>query len=200
MATLLKLGPTDAGRVLTLEEFMSGDYEEGYRYELIDGRLYVSPQPNVPGALVEDWILDKLKEYARAHPDVLKRVIGKARVFVHARKKTTNPEPDATAYHDFPVDAPFQEIRWEELNPILVVEVVSEDDPNKDLVRNAKLYLQVPSIREYWVLDPREDPEHPSLRMHRRRGNRWVIRDFAGGSTYTTKLLPGFSLVLDARS
>jgi Uma2 family endonuclease len=42
---------------------------------------------------------------------------------------------------------------------VLVGEVVWEDDPDKDLVRNVELYLQVPSIREYWVLDPLPDSE-----------------------------------------
>ena len=38
-----QLGPADHGRELTYDEFLAGDYEEGHKYELIDGRLYVSP-------------------------------------------------------------------------------------------------------------------------------------------------------------
>ena len=38
MATVPKMGPADHGRPLDLDEFMAGDYEEGYQYELIDGR------------------------------------------------------------------------------------------------------------------------------------------------------------------
>ena len=40
-----KLGPADHGRAMTLDEFDDADYEPGYKYELIDGRLYVSPDP-----------------------------------------------------------------------------------------------------------------------------------------------------------
>jgi hypothetical protein len=50
MPTLLKLGPADEGRPLTLDEFFASDYQEGYRYELIDGRLSVLPQPNLPAS------------------------------------------------------------------------------------------------------------------------------------------------------
>ena len=39
MATVLKIGPADHGRPMTLDEFQAGDYEEGYKYELIDGEL-----------------------------------------------------------------------------------------------------------------------------------------------------------------
>jgi hypothetical protein len=32
MATVLKIGPVDHGRPMTLEEFHASDYEEGYQY------------------------------------------------------------------------------------------------------------------------------------------------------------------------
>jgi hypothetical protein len=58
----------------------------------------------------------------------------------------------------------------------------------------------VPSIKEYWVLDARDDPEHPRLIVHRRHGRRWRILRFDGGERYTTRLLPDFELILDSRS
>ena len=39
----------------------------------------------------------------------------------------------------------------------------------------------------------------PSLGNFRRYGKRWVVRSFPYGSTLTTKLLPGFSLLIDPR-
>ena len=48
MRTLLKLRPADHGRRLSLEDFTSASAEEGYRYELIRGRVYASPVPNAP--------------------------------------------------------------------------------------------------------------------------------------------------------
>ena len=48
MSTVLKVGPLDRNRPMTLDEFMVADYEAGYQYELIDGKLYVSPLPNSP--------------------------------------------------------------------------------------------------------------------------------------------------------
>jgi Uma2 family endonuclease len=85
------------------------------------------------------------------------------------------------------------------VSPLLVVEIASADDPEKDFLRNVKLYRLVPSIKEYWVLDPRDDPNHPSMRVYRRVGKKWRIIEVAAGGTYTTKLLPGFKLVLDPR-
>jgi Uma2 family endonuclease len=84
------------------------------------------------------------------------------------------------------------------MNPILVVEVLCDRYHKKDLVRNVALYQEAPSVKEYWVLDPRDDADHPTLRVYRRRGQAWqrpIDVPFAG--TYTTPLLPGFTLIVD---
>jgi Uma2 family endonuclease len=200
MATVLKLGHTDHGRPLSLAEFQASDYEEGYRYELIDGVLYVSPQPNVPQGLIESWILQKLLRYRDAHPEVINYVYSKCRVFVPDRPDVTCPEPDVAAYHNFPLDLDFRDLRWQDVSPLLVVEVVSDDDPDKDLVRNVELYHQVPSIKEYWIVDPRNDPNRPTLLVHRRHGKKWRPSEYAYGDTYSTRMLPGFELIVNPRT
>jgi Uma2 family endonuclease len=200
MATLLYLTPGDQGRPLAPEEFEKAGGQEGYRYELIDGKLEVSPLPDLPHDCIKDWLADKLRDYRRQHPEVINRIASPARVFVPDRPGVTTPEPDVAAYRNFPCDRPVAKMRWQDVSPLLVAEVLSEDTADKDLVRNLELYLQVPSIREYWILDPRASADHPTLTVHRRRGRRWQrpINVPAGG-TYTTRLLPGFALVLDPR-
>lgn len=200
MATVLKIGPADHGRPMTLDDFFASDYEEGYQYELIDGELYVTPLPNAPQGFNEHWLFTKLFLYSVSHPKVINFVYGKCRVFVPGRRKTTCPEPDISAYTDFPLDRPVAQLRWQSVSPILVVEILSADDPDKDLVRNVELYWQVPTIKEYWILDTLADPDRPTLRVHRRFGKKWRIIDVAPGETYTTRLLPGFRLLLDPKS
>lgn len=199
MATTLRIGPADRGRPMALEEFLAGDFEEGYQYELIDGRLSMNPVPNAPEGIVDRWIVLKLHGYTLNHPKVLNCVYWKARVYIPDRRGVTNPEPDAAAYRDFPWTSDLSNLRWQDLSPILVVEVLSVDDPDKDLIRNVSLYLQVPTIKEYWVLDARVDPTRPSLRVHRRHGRQWRIVEVGPGGMYTTRLLPGFELILDIR-
>jgi Uma2 family endonuclease len=195
----LNLGPSDHGRSLSLDDFESADYESGFKYEIIDGRLAVAPEANLTEHFLERWLDRKLSRYAEDHPDVLALVVCKARVFVPAQKKATIPEPDLAGYQDFPRTTPIDELRWEDVSPLLVVEVLVEGKPEKDLVRNPTLFLAVPTIKEYWVLDGREAAEEPTLVQHRRYGKRWVIRDYPYLSTFTTKLLPGFSLLIDPR-
>jgi Uma2 family endonuclease len=184
---------------MDLDEFLASDYEEGYHYELIDGDLYVSPRANLPQGRVEKWIYNELDRYSQENAEILNFVMFWARVFVPGRRGVTNPEPDMAAYHEFPLDEDWRTIRWQDVSPVLVVEVLSLEDPEKDLIRNVELYLQVSTIKEYWIIDAREDPNRPSMKVYRRHGKKWRIIDVAAGETYTTKLLPGFELVLDRR-
>lgn len=201
MTTVVKLGPADHGRSMSLEEFYAGDYQEGYQYELIDGKLYVSPLPDLPQGRAEHWVYTNLLRYSDVHPEVANFVYSKCRVFIPRRPGVTNPEPDVTAYKDFPLELPIQDVRWEDVSPVLVVEVLSLDDPDKDLVRNVELYGLVPSIKEYWILDTREDVEHPRLLVYRRgRGRKWRHLTVEPDERYTTPLLPGFELTLNLRT
>lgn len=201
MRTIVTLTPADHGRPMSEEDFDHARGQEGSRYELIDGRVYVSPQPDLPHDRISEWLDGQLDGYRREHPEVVNYISLHARVYVPDRPETTNPEPDLAGFQDFPKHLPLGEINWRDISPILVAEIISEDDPDKDLVRNVELYQDVPSIREYWILDPRDDPDRPTLRVYRRRGHRWQKPiDVAPGETYTTRLLPGFTLRVDPRT
>lgn len=192
-----QLGLADHGKPVELDEFESADFEDGYKYELIDGRLYVAPAANEPEDWIQGWIYDALRDFSREHPAVINRVSFGARVYLPKRAATTCPRPDVSAYRDYPAGRPRQKYKWQDVSPVLVVEVLYDADPYKDLVRNVELYLKVPSIREYWIVDARIDPDEPTLIVHRRRGKKWVRREYNYGDTYTTALLPGFKLLID---
>ena len=202
MKTRLYLRPDDHGLPLSLEDFASADAQEGFRYELIRGRLEVSPLPNLPHERLLKWLGRLFDNYVQQHPEVINGVFGPARVFVPGLEEgVIAPEPDLAGYHQFPIDLPEEEVDWQDVSPLVVVEVISPDTAEKDLTRNVPLYLRVPTIREYWIVDPRQSRTRPSLLVYRRRGQRWQkpIAVKAGG-VYTTRLLPGFTLNLDRRA
>jgi Uma2 family endonuclease len=116
MSTMLRIGPRDHGREMTYEDFMDGDYEEGYKYELIEGRLYVVPGADPSHDRSEKHIYHALVSYWQTHRDVLAWVTDKARVFVPGKRKSTAPEPDIAAYRTIVPD--FED--WREVSPLIV--------------------------------------------------------------------------------
>ncbi|HEX4590826.1 MAG TPA: Uma2 family endonuclease [Gemmataceae bacterium] len=200
MKTINVLGLADHGRQVSDEEFDDAEFEQGYLYELIEGRLCVLAMPNPPENDLEEWLGYKLRVYSHQAPEVINKVTAKARVFVPGRPGTTAPDPDIAAYRNYPFHLPARARSWRNVSPILVAEVLVDSDPHKDLVRNVELYLQVPTIREYWILDGRDDPDEPTMIVRRRRGRVWLRpRKFGFGETYTTPLLPSFYLIVDPR-
>jgi Uma2 family endonuclease len=195
----LRLTPAWAGRDVSLEEFERASGKEGWQYELIDGRIEVFPTPELPHDMVLVWIYGQLVAYREAHREVIQYVSTRSQVFIPGRRETNCLQPDLTAYRDDPSQWPRPMRRWQNMNPILVVEVLCDRYHKKDLVRNVALYQEAPSVREYWVLNPRDGGDHPTLRVYRKRGSspwqRPIDVPFAG--TYTTPLLPGFTLIVD---
>jgi Uma2 family endonuclease len=188
------LGHRDHGRELTYDEFMAASYEKGYRYELIEGRLYVSPAASYPHDLVRDYLYELLTVYRLSRRDVVARLSAASRVFVSGIPKTTCPEPDFALYQSCPRG---RKVRWQDISPLIVVEVVSPHGSFKDYVRNLELYQQVPTIREYWLFDRCDDEDDgPTLRVYHRTTARqkWKIAEYGPRDVYTTALLPGFKL------
>jgi Uma2 family endonuclease len=200
MATVqVRVGPEEHGTPISDWDFEAADFVPGYRYELIDGRVYVSSEPDPPENALENWLVDALKAYSRQRPDVVCTVTTKARVYVPGRRRVTIPEPDLACYNDMTREQMLRGALWHEYSPILVAEVLVAGDPVKDLERNVELYFRVPKIGEYWVLDGRENPLEPVVIRHRRRKEAWAVSTVPFGSKLTTPLLPGFALVLDPR-
>ena len=197
MAKQVHLRPSDQGRKMSLEEFEHASGQNGHRYELIDGKVEVSPWPEFPHDVLLEWLADSLREYRRAHSERIKKVTTKARVYLPSCRPDTCPDPDLAVYDDVP-KVPIQLRTWHDISPSLVGEVIFDEPAKKDLERNVELYLEVPSVREYWIVDGRLDADKPQLIVYRRRGRNWqkpIVVPF--GETYETKMLPGFKLVVD---
>ena len=135
----LHLKPSDAGREVTLEDFEHATGQEGWRYELIDGRIEVSPAPDAPHDCVMEWLDERLRSYRDAHPESINKISTHARVYIAGRRAATCPEPDLAAYRNYPLHTPIRVRNWRDVSPILVVETVSEGNRKKDLIRNVSL-------------------------------------------------------------
>ncbi|MCY4374551.1 MAG: Uma2 family endonuclease [Spirochaetaceae bacterium] len=100
-------------------------------------------------------------------------------------------EPDVLLLRDRS-DRRRQDRFW--LGADLVVEVVSPDDPDRDLVEKRADYAAA-GIAEYWIADPRDE----TITVLALEGNAYVEHGaFARGAAATSPLLAGFAADVDA--
>ena len=64
----LRLGPRSAGLLLTTAEFDRARFREGWRYELINGVLVVSPTPSRKERHPNEELGYLLRHYQLSHP------------------------------------------------------------------------------------------------------------------------------------
>jgi Uma2 family endonuclease len=194
---MFRLGPHDHDREMSYEEFLAGDYEEGYKYELIEGRLFVVPGADPSHDRSEKYIYNALLFYWQAHPELVAWVTDKARVFLPDKKRITAPEPDIALYRTIVPD--FDD--WRQVSPLIVGEILSPKNKSKDWDRNVKLYRLVPNIREYWIYDTLRPKTGPRLTVHSRTSGQtdWEVTEYGPAESFTTPLLPGFVLAVKPR-
>ncbi len=119
--------------------------EDGKRYEIIDGELFVNPAPRLPhqAAVGELWRL--LSEYVRAH-QIGFALFSPADIVFGPR---TLVQPDVF------VSLPFGGRRprdWNEVKLLLAVEILSPSSQRADRTVKRRLF-QRERVPEYWIVD-----------------------------------------------
>ena len=118
--------------------------DDGNRYEVIDGALFVSPPPT----LGHERLHERLGQDLRPYIDQYR--LGELFQGHHAVILGENHvEPDLTV---FPLTSP-RAVDWQDLpKPILVVEVLSRTSMRRDQIVKRSLY-QREAIPDYWIVD-----------------------------------------------
>jgi Uma2 family endonuclease len=120
--------------------------DDGKRYEIIDGDLFVTPAPHLAHQFVAGELYARLRDYLRANP-VGRAFVAPADVRVGDR---TSVEPDVFVIPQ--AKGPFPRV-WSSLGTLLlVIEVVSPKTARVDRGRKLALY-QREEVREYWIVD-----------------------------------------------
>jgi Uma2 family endonuclease len=125
----------------TLDELHSLP-DDGNKYELVHGELFVTPPPSAPH---QDIIARLLR--------VLDRYVEEQRLgWVHTarsviRRRGSETEPDLFVSHALGPD-------WATTpTPVLVVEVLSRTTRRRDLNQKREYYLEDVGVPEYWIID-----------------------------------------------
>jgi Uma2 family endonuclease len=127
-------------------------YDDGNKYELVDGRLLVTPAPSLPHEAVIIEVAARLRVYAARFG--LGSVFHRNDLKFDAHNRV---DPDlSVVLVPFPVGT----LTWATApRPILVVEVLSRSTRTHDLVWKADLYARE-GIPDCWIVDHRERAVH----------------------------------------
>jgi Uma2 family endonuclease len=184
-----KLGPESAGVLMTPEEFDAVDeWDDNYRYELINGVLVVSPLPLEQEADPNQLLGYLLLRHRADHPQgsALDKTLPER--FVRTERSRRRADRVIWAGLGRRPDAKVDV-------PTIIVEFVSEGKRNykRDYEEKRREYLEI-GVVEYWVIDRFQR----TLSVFGRQPSGLPTRVVAATETYQTPLLPGFQLPLAA--
>lgn len=173
-----------------------GEWEaEGYLWltdhtnrlvEFTDGYIEVLPMPTDKHQAILEYLYITLRAFVRSRGGVVR--VAALRVQV---RPGMYREPDLIVLRD--AGDPRRENRvWHGAD--LVIEIVSPDNPDRDLVEKRRDYAAA-HIPEYWIADPRVE----TITVLRLEGDGYVEHGvFGRDAQATSALLPDFSVEVSA--
>ena len=141
--------------------------EDGNKYELVRGELFVTPAPGVEHEEIAARLSAILTPYVQAEglgyvqrPRAIVRYEGsEVEPDLLVRARHPNPKGSDRDWNTAPV-------------PVLVVEILSPCTRNRDRVQKKELYLDA-GVGEYWIVDP----EERMITVVARSGAETLVRD-----------------------
>ena len=164
-------------------------YEEGTRYEIIDGELYVAKQPHYHHQCVCHEIAWQLANWSKQ--------TGRGRVIPAPGvifSEDNGVAPDVVWFSDERLAAALREDGHFHAAPELIIEVLSPGFANEKRDRVAKLQLYSRrGVDEYWIISWRAR----SVEVYRREADTLhLVATLHEADTLQTPLLPGFTTVV----
>lgn len=182
VATQPQLGPDCNGILLSPAAFDRADFEDGWRYELVQGVLLVTDYPPAGERAANDELGHLLRNHQAAHPEgnVIDATIYEQTVRAGKNRRRV----------DRAIWVGLGRLPREHQTPTIVVEFVSQRnrDRERDFRTKRAEYLRA-GVQEYWVIDR-------FLRKLTVFSGSARRREFGRKEAYKTDLLPGFELPL----
>ncbi|MGI8968777.1 MAG: Uma2 family endonuclease [Chloroflexota bacterium] len=167
---------------LTYEDYLRMP-EDGHRYEIIDGELFVSPSPSIRHQVAAMNLCLALTQYVRAN--------SLGRVFIAPCAVRLTP--------DEPVEPDLFFISWEREHiigeqavngpPDLIVEILSPSGVGRDRFTKFNRYAQV-GVAEYWIIDPASE----TIEQYVLEEGQYVELAPHGDGTQGSRVIPGLRL------
>ena len=175
------------GDRMTIDEFLALGETDG-KWELDDGVLYIVGSANKDHQFLMRWFSRHIEDFLRAtYPP--QGELHHEMTTILSRERHRAPEPDIVVILAGRSDV--AGIVHVEGVPDIVVEILSTDR-GRDLTRKREMYADS-GIREYWIVDPRDDTV---TALELRNGHYIQRAVMDANATLTTPLLPGLSIPL----
>lgn len=180
-----RVGPLSNGIIMMPEEFDNADFAEGYRYELINGVLIVTPLPLWNEVDPNEELGYLLRHYRDQHPQGANlNLTGAERIIKTGRNRRRA---------DRVIWAGLGRLPRQGETPTIAVEFPSNRmrDRRRDYEAKRDEYMAV-KVKEYWIIDRFTQTMTVFSRINGRKRKRILGKN----DVYRTDLLPGFELPL----
>lgn len=162
-------------RKLSLAEYQQLEEDTDTRYEYHDGEVFAMSGPSRPGAARKHSAIASNvgRNLGNLLPKGCRTFDSDLKVYVEAVNKGFHPDV-SVAYR--PITGP-DEINAID-NPVLLVEVISESSANYDRGQKFWYYSQLPSLREYVLIE--QDRPAVETRYRSSVADQWVMAYYEG--------------------
>ena len=182
---VLDLGSQSNGMLLDSWEFDAAEFEPGWRYELVNGVLIVNPPPSIKERDSNEELGRWLRNYQDTDPrgSSLDFTVSEQTVHIGPHRRRV----------DRAIWAGLGRLPHDDETPTITVEFVSKGRRNqqRDYDIKCKEYRSA-GVREYWIIDRFKR----SMTVYNFSDRKMKEKILTNRQNYTTKLLPGFKLVL----
>lgn len=184
---------TAPSKLMTIEEYLSYDDGTDDRYELVDGKLFKMPTESTLNCQIAKWLMFEFAKYLPValicHKDIEIIVSGR-------RAKVRLPDLVVLSEdgHAAMTGKRSNTITQEMPAPILVVEVVSPGQENRDRdYRYKRTEYAARGINEYWIIDP----EMRQITICLWVDGQYEDKIFTGDMAILSTVVGGFALTVE---
>jgi Uma2 family endonuclease len=188
MGVMPEVGRMRSGVKLTYDDYVRFP-DDGKRHELIDGKHYVTPSPNLRHQEILGALHLVIASWLEAHP--VGRVYFAPLDVIFTRFDVVEPD---LLYASHERARAIMTGQWVDGPPELVVEIASPGTRRRDATIKRRLYERE-GVSEYWIVEPAQE----AVRVLRRESDVFTEpREFtrAAGDVLMTDLLPGLEVPL----
>jgi Uma2 family endonuclease len=174
------------------EAWLSYRADSNDHYELLNGRIVMTPPAGYPHGYVELNIAFCLKLWVRETG--LGRLLGSSQGFILPSGDIVEPDCSYVSNERWAVMPPAREGKFLEVVPDLVVETLSGATAKRDRTEKREIYERN-GVREYWIVDAHER----TVTVFVAEGGRFAEgREFASSARVTSSVMPGLDVEVEA--